>query len=119
MPDYTSHLPKKNEDWWEKYKQELGTKQLLEYVNIVYLLFSKMKPDSFFSIEKNVKEKNRDLFIKICCMFIDETVHTPPESGYYEFNSECTVLKYVAIIKNKTLINDNNRRSVSKNKQRP
>ena len=93
--DYTIHLPK-NWDWWDFYKEKLGQSNLIEFMNRVYNLFIKMKPDSFFSIEKNVSEDNRDLFIKLCCMFIDESYHSPPSSGFYELNSDCTILKHVA-----------------------
>lgn len=95
MPDYTSHLPE-NMDWWELYKEKLGKHKLLEFTDRVYKLFINMKPGSFFSIEKNVTEENRDLFIKIICMFIDEAYHSPfSVEGYYELNSDCTVLKHV------------------------
>ena len=118
MPDYTSHLPK-SWDWWELYKEKLGELKLLEYMNRVYKLFIKMKPGSFFSIEKKVAEENRDLFIKMCCMFIDETYHSPPSmEGYYELNSDCTLLKHVALTPYTPLLNGNNRRSIQKDKQR-
>lgn len=116
MPDYTSHLLK-NWDWWELYKEKIGERKLVEFMNKVYKLFVNMKPGSFFSIEKNVTEENRDLFIKMCCMFIDETYHSPPSMlGYYELNSDCTLLKHVAF-PYKPLLNGNNRRSIQKDKQ--
>lgn len=113
--NYNSHLPK-NPDWWETYKKERGEQQLQEYANTVYFLFINMKPNSIFSIEKNVKEKNRDLFIKICCMFIDETRHTLPLSEYYEFSSDCTILRHIAVNQNKPLTHGNNRRTLPKDK---
>jgi hypothetical protein len=114
MTDFTSHLPK-NWNWYEFYRNKLGHYQLLEYTNQVYRLFINMKPGTFFSIEKNVTEENRDLFIKTCCMFIDETYHAPLcTEGYFELSSDCTILSH----RNKPLLNDYNRRSLRKDKQR-
>jgi hypothetical protein len=119
MTDYTSHLAR-NWDWWELYKGKLGEQELSEFMNRVYNLFIKMKPGSFFSIEKNVTEKNRDLFIKMCCMFIDETYHSPPSPhGYYELSADCTLLKHIELTQNNPLLNGNNRRYLQKDKQRP
>ena len=118
MPNYTVHLMR-NWDWLYKYKQELGAEKISEYINRVYQLLTKMKPGSFFSIEKNVKAENRDLFIKVSCMFIDE-LYDSQSSLLYEFNSDATIIRhrekieYTPLLKRK-LLNGNNRRPIQQN----
>ena len=95
MPGNSLYKPQ-NWDWVDFYEDQRGAAEFDIYVNSVYLLFSQMKPGSFFDISKNVKHENRDLFIKLCCTFIDETRYVPlhPDS-YYEFNPDYTILKNV------------------------
>jgi hypothetical protein len=49
-------------------------------------------------------------------MFIDETRHTLPLSEYYEFSSDCTILRHIAVNQNKPLTHGNNRRTLPKDK---
>lgn len=59
-------------DWINVYKQKMGISQFQDYVNGVYDELLRMKIGNSFSLESNVKEENRELFIKIVCMFIQE-----------------------------------------------
>ena len=95
MPDYTVHL-QRNYDWWEQYETILGWYPLLEYADRVYDLFRQIRPGQFFDVARNVAEANRDLFIKLCCMYIDESSRNPlhPDS-FYEFSADCTLLRNV------------------------
>ena len=71
MPDYSEHKLQ-NWEWCNDYRSRMGKEAYEKYVSDVYAFLLKMKPESFFSIERNVKPENRDLFIKVCCMFIQE-----------------------------------------------
>jgi len=114
MADYTAHIPR-NWDWWHTYEQKMGEKELIEYSRKVYMFFMQMKPGSFFSIEKNVKENNRDLFIKLCCMFIDEISKYQKRDGYFELNDNCTELRYISLPSfRKIKLNGKDRRPLQK-----
>jgi hypothetical protein len=61
-----------------------------------------MKPDSFFRLEGHVKPENLDLFIKVCCLFIEDRTrmlfidggaHMHRCTAYYDFNSDATVIR--------------------------
>ena len=71
MPNYSQHRMN-NYDWLSEYKKKMGKEAFCKYVDGVYRFLIEMKQYTFFSIEKNVKTESRDLFIKICCMFIHE-----------------------------------------------
>lgn len=57
-------------NWIAIYKEKMGVDLFREYVNGVYNELLNMKVDRSFSLEATVKEENRELFIKIVCMFI-------------------------------------------------
>lgn len=59
-------------DWIPRYKQKMGTDLFREYVNNVYSELMKMHVGDRFSLDDNVREENRELFVKIVCMFIQE-----------------------------------------------
>jgi hypothetical protein len=61
-----------NYDWHEEYAKQRGREAYRKFINDVYQLLLKMQPGSFFQIEGNVKPENIDLFIKVCCLFIEE-----------------------------------------------
>jgi len=97
MPDYSEHIMK-NWEWCEQYRSRLGREAYWKYVNKVIELLIDMKPDSFFSIEKNVKPENRDLFIKVCCVFIQEQfMSDQPMDFCHSFNSECTEIRCIKL----------------------
>lgn len=62
------------EDWsWvEFYQQRMGEEAFREYRDSVYRKLLSLQPGNLFNIEEKVKVENRDLFIKICCAFIQE-----------------------------------------------
>ena len=106
MTDYTEHIMK-NWEWCEKYRSRLGVTHYNKYVNDVISLLWDMQPDTFFSIEKNVKPENLDLFIKVCCMFM----HTQYNSQQHRdvchgFNADCTEVRCISLHYSK---NNNNK----------
>ena len=93
MPDYSEHIMK-NWEWCHDYRSRMGTAAYEKYVGNVYELLLAMQPDSFFSIEKNVKEGNRDLFIKVCCRFMQEQFMSgQPRDFCLSFNADCTEIR--------------------------
>ncbi len=71
MDSYAIH---RLEDWgWvEDYQRRMGEGAFREYRDNVYKKLLDMNAGTIFSIKDKVKEENRDLFIKICCAFIQE-----------------------------------------------
>ena len=72
-----------NREWIRVYSHEMGEKAFQDYECRVWEALEKLKDNSFYDIEKIVKEANQDLFIKVCCKFI----LTHPE---YEFSDDYT-----------------------------
>lgn len=62
------------EDWsWvETFQRRMGDEAFREYRDNVYRKLQSMKPGTIFNIEEKVRQENLDLFIKICCAFIQE-----------------------------------------------
>lgn len=56
----------------EEYEKKMGQNYFRKYRDDVYIFLINMKVDEKFSIERNVKKENFDLFIKIICLFILE-----------------------------------------------
>ena len=107
MADYSQHRLQ-NYEWYYEYRFRMGNEDFDKYLNRVYALFIQIKPGSFFDIRKNVKEENCDLFIKLCCMFIDETRRHPIHAGsYYEFSNDFTILKCISQNRTKKTFFDN------------
>jgi hypothetical protein len=76
----------------------MGKAALSKYVCEVYKHLYSMNPDSFFSIEKNVKPENMDLFIKISCMFIHEQqMSSAPRNFNHTFNVDCSEIRCVKL----------------------
>lgn len=59
-------------DWISQYKEKMGHDQFMDYVNAIYSELINMPIGKTFSLDSNVKEENRELFVKIVCMFILE-----------------------------------------------
>ena len=72
-------------NWIAIYKEKMGVDLFREYVNGVYNELLNMKVDCSFSLEATVKEENRELFIKIVCMFIQEGNYDYDFSQDYKF----------------------------------
>lgn len=62
------------EDWsWvETFQHRMGEDAFKKYRDDVYRKLLSMQPDSNFNIEEKVREENRELFVKLCCAFIQE-----------------------------------------------
>jgi hypothetical protein len=71
MPDYSQHRPQ-DWEWCNEYRSRMGDEAWWKYINDVYGFLLSMRPGNFLSVEKNVKPENVDLFIKVCCLFIQE-----------------------------------------------
>ena len=97
MPDYSEHIMK-DWKWFDEYKVLRGKEEFDKYVNRIYELLLNMKPDSFFQLNGNVDPANIDLFIKICCMFIQEHHMSRVEkTSFYTFNADCTQIRHVSL----------------------
>jgi hypothetical protein len=67
----------------------MGKEAYEKYVNDIYKFLLAMQPGNFLSIEKNVKPENIDLFIKVCCMFIQEQqASSTPRKFYHTFSDD-------------------------------
>jgi hypothetical protein len=94
-PDYSEHRMQ-NWEWCLEYRSRMGKEAYCQYVSKVYDFLLSMKPGTFLSIAKNVKEENRDLFIKTCCMFIQEQrMSSVPQEFYHIFNAGYTEIRCV------------------------
>ena len=97
MADYSQHIMR-DWGWYNEYRARMGKEACDQYVSNVYKLLLSMQPGSFFSIEKNVNPENRDLFIKICCMFIQEQFMSEhPRDFHHSFNEDYTEIRCVEI----------------------
>lgn len=92
-------------DWINIYKQKMGVSRFHDYVNDVYGELIRMKVGNSFSLESNVKEENRELFIKIVCMFIQEG------NPDYEFSKD---YKYVIRHEKTTMVGKPRRNPLEK-----
>lgn len=52
------------------YRKQFGETAYREYLERLYNYIVNMKPGDKFRIDDLVKEQNRDLFIKLLCLFI-------------------------------------------------
>lgn len=71
MPDY-SHHKLQNWEWCNEYRSLMGKEQYNDFFEKVYSCILQIPEGKQFDITKNVTEKSRDIFIKICCLFILE-----------------------------------------------
>ena len=93
MPDYSKHRLQ-NWDWYKQYRSQMGDIAFEQYVTRCYVILQTMQPGGFLVIDKNVRPENVDLFIKICCMFIDEhNRYSHTARLYYEFKSDYSEIR--------------------------
>ena len=59
-------------NWIQEYKSIMDKEQYNNFFQKVYSTLFQIPQGKYFDISKNVTEKNRDIFIKICCLFILE-----------------------------------------------
>jgi hypothetical protein len=98
MPDLSKHLMQ-NWEWCQAYRSQMGKEAYNQYVGNVYTLLLNMQPDTYFSIEKNVKPANIDLFVKVCCMFIQEQFMSDrPRNFCHSFSPDYTEIRCVPIL---------------------
>lgn len=69
------------------YLVEMGQKEYRAYMLRVFKRMQDMKPGDSFDVDVRVSEENRDMFIKMLCLFI----WIWPTSGEYLFNETFTV----------------------------
>ena len=104
MPDY-SHHKMQDWEWYSHYHSRMGREAFEKYFNQIHTLLHSMQPGSFFSIEKNVKPDNRDLFIKMCCMiFRVQLVGNDLPEYYYDFSLDYTEIRCKKIVGIKKMI---------------
>lgn len=78
-------------NWVYRYVEEIGLKAYKSYERRVYIMLSEMLPGEVFDIEKNVRESNYDLFIKLACQFmIDWGIN---KKYSYNFNETYTKIE--------------------------
>lgn len=65
-----SHLRLNNESELNPFIQRLGKKEFKKYLERVYSKIIRMKSGERFRIDDLVIEENRELFIKLLCLFI-------------------------------------------------
>ena len=70
----------------EPYKQSMTEEKFFAYARRIYERLANIRPGEEFNIEKKVSAPNRELFIKIACLYI----HDFP--GYAIFNNTFTVI---------------------------
>ena len=92
MPDYSKHRLQ-NWEWYTQYRSEMGDIAFQQYVNRCYVILQTMQPGGYLVIDKNVRPENVDLFIKICCMFIDEHNRFSQARLSYEFKSDYSEIR--------------------------
>jgi hypothetical protein len=63
----------------------MGSEAFREYVNSVYEKLMAMKVGDRFSIDKNVRPENIELFVKIGCMFILDGFYDYEFSNDYKY----------------------------------
>lgn len=83
--DYSKH---RLNDWvWlAKYREERGKEWVDNYMNRVYQKLMDLPVGGSINIPAICEEKNIDLFIKTCCMFI---ISNPR----YEMNSDYSIIR--------------------------
>ncbi len=73
--------------WIQTYKDKMGVDDFKKYVNEIYEMLLNMKPGDKFPIDRNVKQENIELFIKIVCLFISEG------NDNYDFTNDYKVVR--------------------------
>jgi hypothetical protein len=97
MPDYSKHRLQ-NWEWCHEYRSRMGVDVYEKYIDDIYRFLLTMHPAQFFSIEKNVKQENIDLFIKVCCMFIlEQSLSSNRRKLYHTFNPDYTEIRCVCV----------------------
>ena len=88
MPDYSQHKLQ-NWDWFSRYRSQMRKEQFNDFFQKVYSCLLQIPEGKHFDITKNVTEKSRDIFIKICCLFILE--QRKSVGDYWVFNENYTL----------------------------
>lgn len=75
--------------WTDEYKERLGKEVFFKFVDVVYGWLMALKPGQSLSIANHAKvtDRNRELVVKVCDLFIQEG------NIMYEFNEEYTIIK--------------------------
>lgn len=86
--DYSNHRMI-NWKWIDMYRNRLGHETFDKFLDMIYGWLMDLKPGQSLDIANHPKitDRNRDLVIKICDLFISEG------NMYYDFNQNCTTIK--------------------------
>lgn len=57
-------------NWRFLYMAQMGEEVYNNYVNRVWKALEQLRVNEYYDVSKCVQEKNRDLFIKLCCQYI-------------------------------------------------
>lgn len=80
--DFTNHRLTSWE-WRDVYRLQLGDEAYNNYFFLVWKSLDQLRVNEYYDIARQVKEENRDLFIKICCQYV--LTHNA-----YEFSNDYT-----------------------------
>lgn len=74
--------------WVGHYKERMGADAFRDYIDRVYGTLLRIPVGGSFQIAERVRPENRELFIKIGCMFIQEG------HADYDFNETFTIIRH-------------------------
>lgn len=74
-------------EWINEYKVKLGEESFRDFVDRVYDFLNRMKVGDQFVLSKHVRPENIDLFVKVACLYIQES------KAIYEFDDEYEIIK--------------------------
>ena len=59
-------------DWIDEYIEKLGLEGYCDFENRVNKALDQLRPGKCYDIATDVKEEDQELFIKICCCYINQ-----------------------------------------------
>ena len=68
--DFKASRPE-NSLWIEKYIEEIGAQEFSNYYEKIEKALDKLDANKCYNIATQVRPERQDLFIKICCFYID------------------------------------------------
>jgi hypothetical protein len=91
-----------NFDWIKIYQDKLGRSVFYAFIDKVYGILNRMQEGQVFNLSTDISitDRNRDLFIKVACMYINEG------NENYSFSNDYTL---ITVVSNKSAYQDNKR----------
>lgn len=91
-----------NFDWIKIYQDKLGRTVFYAFIDKVYGILNRMEEGQVFNLSTDISitDRNRDLFIKVACMYINEG------NENYSFSNDYTL---ITVVSNKSAYQDNKR----------